>query len=297
MIVKTTRTLLALAAVLGLVMLPATALAQGSYSPVTDQRLVKPEPENWLQIRGNYQGWGYSPLGQITPGNVKKLTPVWARARAVSPGDRQARRASQHVHSGARALAQGPRAQVQPQDRSVRASDVHGGRRAHRLEGALRGVPQDRAPPGPGLRSREGHRAGAGLDRGEEGGQPPQAVSRALVIAHRGASGYEVENSLAAFRAAARLGADGIELDVHATADDTPVVHHDETLGGTHPLPHPSAPQLQGFRPAHGRPLPTLAQALDVAGRSLQVFVEGKSLAPQVDGRLLEALDRGPNPG
>src|SRR2546430_10309514 len=36
--------------------------------------------------------------------------------------------------------------------------------------------PQDRAPPGPGLRSREGHRAGAGLDRGEEGGQPPQAV-------------------------------------------------------------------------------------------------------------------------
>src|SRR5256886_7984043 len=68
--------------------------------------------------------------------------------------------------------------------------------------------PQDRAAPGRGLRSREGRRAGAGLDRGEEGGQPPQAVSRTLVIAHRGASGYELENSLAAFRAAARLGAD-----------------------------------------------------------------------------------------
>src|SRR5439155_13120130 len=45
-----------------------------------------PEPENWLQIRGNYQGWGYSPLGQITPGNVKKLTPVWAFSTGVDSG-------------------------------------------------------------------------------------------------------------------------------------------------------------------------------------------------------------------
>ena len=44
---KTSRTLLALAAVLGLLMLPGMAVAQGSYSPVTEQRLVKPEPENW----------------------------------------------------------------------------------------------------------------------------------------------------------------------------------------------------------------------------------------------------------
>jgi len=84
--VKTSRTLLALAAVLGLLMLPGMAVAQGSYSPVTEQRLVKPEPENWLQIRGNYQGWGYSPLGQITPGNVKKLTPVWAFSTGVDSG-------------------------------------------------------------------------------------------------------------------------------------------------------------------------------------------------------------------
>jgi len=122
-------------------------------------------------------------------------------------------------------------------------------------------------------------------------------VSRApLVIAHRGASGYELENSLAAFRAAARLGADAVELDVHASADGALVVHHDETIGGTHHIPHLSARQLQGFRLANGEPIPILAQALEAAGRSLQVFVEVKSLAPQFDGRLLEALDRGPNP-
>ena len=36
----------------------------------------------------------------------------------------------------------------------------------------------------------------------------------ALVIAHRGASGLAPENTMAAFRLAAALGADGFELDV-----------------------------------------------------------------------------------
>jgi glycerophosphoryl diester phosphodiesterase len=121
-------------------------------------------------------------------------------------------------------------------------------------------------------------------------------VTRALVVAHRGASGYEVENSLAAFRAAARLGADAVELDVHATADGALVVHHDETIGGTHHIPHLSARQVQGLRLANGEPIPTLPQALDAAGASLQVWVEVKSLAQEFDGRLLDALDRGPNP-
>ncbi len=47
------------------------------YSPVTDARLLNPEPENWLQWRGNYAGWTYSPLDQINTSNVAELTPVW----------------------------------------------------------------------------------------------------------------------------------------------------------------------------------------------------------------------------
>jgi alcohol dehydrogenase (cytochrome c) len=62
------------------------AAAQGSYSPVTDQRLVQPEAGNWLMIRGNYQGWGYSPLDKINAGNVKKLTPVWTFSTGVDSG-------------------------------------------------------------------------------------------------------------------------------------------------------------------------------------------------------------------
>ena len=40
-----------------------------------------------------------------------------------------------------------------------------------------------------------------------------------LVWAHRGASNVCPENTLAAFRAALRAGADGVELDVHPSAD------------------------------------------------------------------------------
>lgn len=50
------------------------------------------------------------------------------------------------------------------------------------------------------------------------------------MIAHRGASAELPENTLAAFRRALEVGVDGIELDVHTTADGVPVVFHDATL-------------------------------------------------------------------
>lgn len=115
-----------------------------------------------------------------------------------------------------------------------------------------------------------------------------------LVIAHRGASGIELENSLAAFRAAARLGADAVELDVHATADGELVVHHDPSVSGVS-IAGARARDLVALRLANGEPIPTLAQALDVLGK-LQVFVEVKGLDPRWDGHLLDTLGRGPNP-
>jgi glycerophosphoryl diester phosphodiesterase len=56
---------------------------------------------------------------------------------------------------------------------------------------------------------------------------------RPLVIAHRGACRLAPENTLAAFMAAADLGADAIELDAKLTADGEVVVHHDLTLERT----------------------------------------------------------------
>jgi len=57
-----------------------------SYPPVTADRLKRPEPQNWLMIRGTYDGWGYSPLDQLTPANVAKLEPVWMMATGIDRG-------------------------------------------------------------------------------------------------------------------------------------------------------------------------------------------------------------------
>lgn len=58
-------------------------------------------------------------------------------------------------------------------------------------------------------------------------------MSDMFLYAHRGASAEAPENTLAAFRRAIEVGADGIELDVHLSADGVPVVIHDETLERT----------------------------------------------------------------
>jgi glycerophosphoryl diester phosphodiesterase len=56
---------------------------------------------------------------------------------------------------------------------------------------------------------------------------------RVEVLAHRGASAVAPENTMAAFRAARDLGADGVELDVQPSADGELVVIHDVTLDRT----------------------------------------------------------------
>ncbi|MFV8829231.1 glycerophosphodiester phosphodiesterase family protein [Alkalihalobacterium sp. APHAB7] len=53
------------------------------------------------------------------------------------------------------------------------------------------------------------------------------------VFAHRGLSGLYPENTMVAFKAAAKLPIDGIELDVQLTKDNVPVIIHDVTLERT----------------------------------------------------------------
>lgn len=65
------------------------------------------------------------------------------------------------------------------------------------------------------------------------GGQPswPGGEFRwPLIVAHRGASAAAPENTLAAFRRAVEVGAEGIEFDVRLSADGVAAVIHDETL-------------------------------------------------------------------
>ncbi len=65
---------------------PSAAKANLPYSPVTDARLQNPEARNWLAYRGNYQGWGYSPLAKINDKNVSKLQLAWSFNTGVQEG-------------------------------------------------------------------------------------------------------------------------------------------------------------------------------------------------------------------
>ncbi len=65
------------------------------------------------------------------------------------------------------------------------------------------------------------------------GGLPLEKVTHVLAIAHRGASGYAPENTLAAFRRAVAQGVTFIETDLHLTRDAHFVAIHDETVDRT----------------------------------------------------------------
>jgi len=91
------------------------------------------------------------------------------------------------------------------------------------------------------------------------------------VIAHRGASRARSENTLEAFRHAASLDADAVELDARRTADGEIVVHHDDTLPGIGPIVEITTAELRARAPR----VPTLAEALDAcAGMWVNVEVK-----------------------
>jgi glycerophosphoryl diester phosphodiesterase len=127
-----------------------------------------------------------------------------------------------------------------------------------------------------------------------------------VVIAHRGASGAAPENTGAAFRLAAELGADGVELDVQLTRDGAVVVCHDATLerttDGRGSIAELTLAELRrldagswfgaGFA---GEPLPTLDEVLDWSAGRIAVNVElkvapGSDLAAQLARAAVERV-------
>ena len=74
--------------VTSLATIPSIVLAQEEpvYQPVTDAELLNPPPEDWLMYRRTYNGWGFSPLDQITTENVSDLRPLWSFATGLLDG-------------------------------------------------------------------------------------------------------------------------------------------------------------------------------------------------------------------
>jgi alcohol dehydrogenase (cytochrome c) len=67
------------------------------YVPVTDEMLRRPDPNDWLMIRGNYQAWNHSTLTQVTRENVHDLRLAWVWSMADGSG---ANEPSPLVHNG-----------------------------------------------------------------------------------------------------------------------------------------------------------------------------------------------------
>ena len=110
-------------------------------------------------------------------------------------------------------------------------------------------------------------------------------------ISHRGAHDVHPENSIPAFLKAFELGADAIELDVHATRDGVVVVHHDPLLnagrvpaGRNVGIAELSAGDVAQFDLGGGVHVPTLHDVLSAFPSGARVYVEikGRDIEPLV---------------
>jgi glycerophosphoryl diester phosphodiesterase len=102
-----------------------------------------------------------------------------------------------------------------------------------------------------------------------------------LKIGHRGARGYEAENTLVSFQKAIDMQVDGIELDVHLSSDGELMVIHDETIdrttNGKGEVNTFTKAELQNFTIEGNNKIPTLKEVFDLVERRCLINIELKS--------------------
>lgn len=124
------------------------------------------------------------------------------------------------------------------------------------------------------------------------------------IFAHRGASGYALENTLKAFEKARKLGADGIEIDIQLTKDHELIVYHDLDLfrltGKRKKINECTYKELLNypigkhfFRKYSKERIPTFQQVVEWAnGYQIPLNVELKESFLENTGPLITALQR-----
>jgi glycerophosphoryl diester phosphodiesterase len=125
------------------------------------------------------------------------------------------------------------------------------------------------------------------------------------VVAHRGASAYHPENTIAAIEAGVVMGASHVEIDVQRTRDGALVVIHDTTLGRTTDadrlLPHRwpwrvgdlTLDEIRRLDAGDGERVPLLGEVIDVVrrtGTGLLLEVKAPHLYPGIDRDLAAEL-------
>ena len=151
-------------------------------------------------------------------------------------------------------------------------------------------------------------------------------AAQPIVIAHRGASGYLPEHTLAGYELAIRMGADYIEPDLQFTSDGVLVAMHDDTLQRTTDVAEKFAPRngeyrvadfslaeiktltvkptgtastsYPGFTPTSPQMrVPTFQEVIDlaksqsaIAGRTVGIYPEAKQADPAMEDTILQTL-------
>jgi glycerophosphoryl diester phosphodiesterase len=131
-------------------------------------------------------------------------------------------------------------------------------------------------------------------------------LNRPLIIAHRGFSGIAPENTLPAFKYAAALGVDLIELDIHQTKDGIIVCHHDEDVskltGRTEFIKDLTLDEIQTIDAGawfddkfKGEKIPTLTQVLELGIPLLIEIKKGEDFYPGIIQNLMNLLQNYPH--
>ncbi|MCP4725507.1 MAG: hypothetical protein GY863_10745 [bacterium] len=129
-------------------------------------------------------------------------------------------------------------------------------------------------------------------------------MSDVRIIAHRGASGYAPENTMASFTRAVEMGVREIELDVHQTADGKIVVLHDpvltKTTNGQGKVCNTEFGQLSKYDAGFwfdasfkGEKVPLLREILDYLKGKSKVIIEvkfGSRIYPGIENNILNSV-------
>lgn len=139
----------------------------------------------------------------------------------------------------------------------------------------------------------------------------PLPNNQFLIIAHRGASAYAPEHTIASYEMAHRIGADYIEIDLNRTKDNELVSIHDVIVpyvAGKKVVSDFTLAELKQFSPGHlfnqkhpkyasptyeNLRIPTLDEIITQFNKEANYYIELKSphLYPGIEGELLQQLD------
>ncbi len=116
------------------------------------------------------------------------------------------------------------------------------------------------------------------------------------IIAHRGDTAHQPENTLSAFRAALDAGADAIELDVHLSKDGVLIVHHDYYLGnpdnGEGAVHDKESAYIKTLTISESEHIPTLEEVFVAIGNKLNYEIELKGYSEAFLHKTLDLAGR-----